>query len=135
MKPRSEMKAGKPRFAGSSVMTTVIFALLILIPCFIGFGNKLREFVLLYRGQVDGVFAISPIVNYLLASLGFFFLFWWGIFNGMFAEIEQPKRDFLKQEWALDQAQSRYESGSASGDHLSDDGDGPSIFEQSAHLN
>ncbi|MFM7131107.1 MAG: hypothetical protein ACKO85_17645 [Isosphaeraceae bacterium] len=65
----------KVRFSGSSIWTTVIFAVLILVPCFIGFGNKLREFMLLYSGQVDGLFAISPIVNYLLASTGFFFLF------------------------------------------------------------
>ena len=73
----AEMTQRKPRkMGGSSFWTTVIFGLLILIPCFVAFSNKLREFIMLYRGQVDGVFAISPIVNYLLASLGFFFLFW-----------------------------------------------------------
>lgn len=124
----------KVRFSGSSIWTTVIFAVLILVPCFIGFGNKLREFMLLYRGQVDGLFAISPLINYLLASTGFFFLFWWGIFNGMFANIEEPKRDFLRQEWALDQAEAEYEAGLAKM-QLQHGDEGPSIYEQSARMN
>ncbi len=124
----------KARFTGSSIWTTVIFAVLILVPCFIGFGNKLREFILLYSGQVDGVFAISPIVNYLLASLGFFFLFWWGIFNGMFAQVEEPKRDFLLQEWALDRAEAEYEAGQKRLEAHANES-GPSIYEESARMN
>lgn len=127
----AEMTQRKPRkMGGSSFWTTVIFALLILIPCFVAFSNKLREFIMLYRGQVDGVFAISPIVNYLLASLGFFFLFWWGICNGMFSRMEEPKRDFLEQEWKLDAAQARYEAEA----HKREELDGPSIYEQSARM-
>ncbi|MBI1323052.1 hypothetical protein GC170_07675 [bacterium] len=118
------------KLGGSSFWTTAIFALLILIPCFVAFSNKLREFILLYRHQVDGVFAISPIVNYLLASLGFFFLFWWGICNGMFTQMEQPKRSFLEQEWKLDAEQARYEAEEA---HR-EDTDGPSIYERSARM-
>jgi len=102
--------------------------MLILIPCFVAFANKLREFILLYRHQVDGVFAISPIVSYLLASLGFFFLFWWGICNGMFSQMEQPKRTFLEQEWMLDAEQARYEA-----NH--DEPEGPGIYERSARFN
>lgn len=124
------LKPQSKKLGGSSVWTTVIFALLILIPCFVAFSNKLREFILLYSGQVDGVFAISPIVNYLLASLGFFFLFWWGICNGMFARMEEPKRDFLVQEWQLDQAQADYES-KLDGDKNHDD---ISVYEQSARM-
>lgn len=129
---QSSVNKSTVRFTGSSLWTTILFAVLILVPCFIGFGNKLREFILLYRGQVDGVFAISPIVNYLLASLGFFFLFWWGIFNGMFAHIEDPKRDFLKQEWALDAAQAKYEE-----EDLARNCEGPNgseTYEQSARM-
>lgn len=124
------IKPKQSRFGGSSLWTTVIFALLVLIPCFVAFSNKLREFILLYSGQVDGVFAISPIVNYLLASLGFFFLFWWGICNGMFAQMEDPKRDFLVQERQLDEAQARYEAE----EHAHRNHKGPSIYEQSARL-
>ena len=42
-------------------------------------------------GDVDGAFAISPILNYLLASLGFLCLFGWAAVDGMFRDIEQPK--------------------------------------------
>lgn len=123
------LKPKPARFGGSSFWTTAIFALLVLAPCFVAFSNKLREFILLYSGQVDGVFAISPIVNYLLASLGFFFLFWWGICNGMVAQMEDPKRDFLEQEWKLDRAQAAYEAAEHQANRHPD---GPSIYEQSA---
>jgi hypothetical protein len=118
------------RLGGSSFWTTAIFAMLILIPCFVAFSNKLREFILLYRHQVDGIFAISPIVNYLLASLGFFFLFWWGVCNGMFSQMEQPKRSFLEQERRLDAEQARYEADESH----HEDYDGLSIYERSARM-
>lgn len=86
----------------SQVITTILFAIVILVPSCLGFANKFREFLLLYRGQVDGVFAITPIVNYLLASLGFFFLFCWAIGHGMFGDIEQPKYTMLENERRLD---------------------------------
>lgn len=83
-------------------LTTLGFALVILVPCFYGFGRKFIELLALTRGDVDGVFAISPVVNYLLASLGFFFLFCWAITQGMFYDIEQPKRAMLETERMLD---------------------------------
>lgn len=89
----------KRRSAG---LTTAIFALVILIPSLLGFGNKFREFIALFRGDVDGVFAITPILNYLLASLGFFCLFCWAILHGMFRDIEKPKNAMLETERLLD---------------------------------
>ncbi len=87
----------------TQVLTTVGFALLILVPSMLGFGNKMREFILLARGDVDGVFAITPVVNYLLASLGFFCLFFWAIYQGMFRDIEAPKFTMLENERKLDE--------------------------------
>jgi hypothetical protein len=87
----------------SQVITTIVLALVILVPSLLGFANKFREFIQIYRGEVDGVFAITPIVNYLLASLGFFFLFCWGIFHGMFRDIERPKYTMLENERKLDE--------------------------------
>jgi hypothetical protein len=87
----------------AQVLTTIGFALLILVPSMLGFGNKLREFILLARGDVDGVFAITPVVNYLLASLGFFCLFFWAIYQGMFRDIEAPKFTMLENERKLDE--------------------------------
>jgi hypothetical protein len=83
-------------------LTTFAFAVVILVPCFYGFGRKFLELVALTRGDVEGVFAISPVINYLLASLGFFFLFCWAIAHGMFHDIEQPKRTMLENERMLD---------------------------------
>jgi hypothetical protein len=80
----------------------LIMAVAILVPSLYGFGNKFLEFVQLYRGDVEGVFAISPIVNYLLASLGFLFLFIWAAMHGMFRDIEQPKYTMLENEQRLD---------------------------------
>lgn len=85
-----------------SAIATLIFAAIVLLPSLWGFSGKFAEFIALYRGDVDGVFAISPILNYLLASLGFFCLFAWAAFQGMFSDIEQPKRTFLETEEMLD---------------------------------
>lgn len=82
----------------------IILALAILLPSLWGFGSKFVEFIALYRGESDGTFAISPILNYLLASLGFLFLFGWGTLNGMFRDIEGPKHDLLEHERRLDQS-------------------------------
>jgi len=93
------------RTSRAQVLTTIGFALLILVPSMLGFANKFREFILLYRGDVDGVFAITPIVNYLLASLGFFCLFFWAIYQGMFRDIEAPKYTMLENERKLDESE------------------------------
>ena len=89
-----------------SLWATSGFALIILIPSLYGFGGKFIEFIQLYRGDVDGVFAISPILNYLLASMGFFCLFCWAVTQGMFQDIERPKRAMLDLQYQLDQQSS-----------------------------
>jgi hypothetical protein len=94
---------GRKRTSRKQVITTVVFALVILIPSLLGFANKFREFIMIFRGEVDGVFAITPIVNYLLASLGFFFLFCWAIGHGMFRDLERPKYAMLENERRLDE--------------------------------
>jgi hypothetical protein len=81
---------------------TWLMALAILIPSMWGFGTKFVEFVMTFRGESDGVFAITPILNYLLASLGFLMLLLWAIWNGMFHDIEKPKHTMLEIEKQLD---------------------------------
>ena len=87
----------------AQIITTIVFAVVILVPSMLGFANKFREFIMIFRGEVDGVFAITPIVNYLLASLGFFFLFCWAIAHGMFRDLERPKYTMLENERRLDE--------------------------------
>lgn len=94
---------GKVMTQRAQVITTIVFAVVILVPSLLGFANKFREFIMIFRGEVDGVFAISPIMNYLLASLGFFFLFCWAIAHGMFRDLERPKYAMLENERRLDE--------------------------------
>ena len=88
-----------------SAIATLIFAVVVLLPSLWGFSGKFAEFIAIFRGDIDGVFALSPIVNYLLASLGFFCLFGWAAFQGMFSDIEKPKVTFLQTEAMLDSLQ------------------------------
>lgn len=81
---------------------TVFFGVLILIPSLIGFVMKFTEFISVAEGTGGGQFAITPIVNYLLASAGFFFLLMWAAFNGMFKDLEHPKFVMLETEKELD---------------------------------
>jgi nitrogen fixation-related uncharacterized protein len=82
--------------------TTIILAVLILIPSMYGFVGKFIEFVHIYRGTAEGAFAVAPILNYLLATLGFFCLLLWAIRNGMFHDMEAPKTQLLENEELLD---------------------------------
>lgn len=92
----------QPTSPRSSWRFTVIIAATILLPCLYGFGGKFLEFVHIFRGNADGMFAVTPIVNYLLASLGFFCLLAWATMRGMFRDIEAPKTTFLETEEWLD---------------------------------
>jgi hypothetical protein len=83
----------------------LLFALAVLVPSLLGFGTKFLEFIALYRGDVEGAFAISPILNYLLASFGFLLLFGWAAMSGMFHDIEAPKYTMLENEALLDESQ------------------------------
>ena len=97
-----------PRNTSSRTRTIVTLALavLILVPSMLGFVAKFVEFVNTYRTETGGVFAITPMVNYLLASLGFLCLLAWAATNGMFHDIERPKHTMLEREAALDRSQS-----------------------------
>ena len=86
-------------------VVTIIFAVLILIPSAIGFVMKFMELINLSQGDTDGGFAITPVVNYLLASAGFFFLLLWAAINGMFNDLEHPKFTMLENEEMLDKRQ------------------------------
>ena len=83
-------------------IATIVLGVLILIPSLLGFVNKLLEFTHVVQGDVDGAFALTPIVNYLLASLGFLCFLAWAAFQGMFRDIEGPKKTMLEREQLLD---------------------------------
>jgi hypothetical protein len=80
---------------------TTILAVFILLPACYGFGRKFYELVSLV-GDEEGSFAVMPVANYLLASLGFAMLFLWAMIHGMFRDIEQPKVTMMENEARLD---------------------------------
>jgi hypothetical protein len=83
---------------------TIAMAVLILIPSMYGFLGKFIEFVHISRGEEGGEFAVAPIMNYLLASAGFFCMLLWAAWNGMFRDVEGPKYEFLDNEARIDAA-------------------------------
>jgi hypothetical protein len=86
----------------SKTITLVVMTVIILVPTMAGFIMKLIEFFHTFRQSADGVFAITPITNYLLASIGFLCLLIWASLNGMFHDIERPKHHMLDTERQLD---------------------------------
>ncbi len=95
--------AASPRQNRSKAWSiTLVFGVLILIPSMLGFIMKFGELLELTKGVSDGGFAITPVVNYLLASLGFLCLLMWAAMNGMFRDLEHPKYTMLDNERELD---------------------------------
>ena len=86
---------------------TLTFAVIILTPSMIGFVMKFSEFIHTFQGDSQGAFAITPMVNYLLASLGFLFMLLWAAANGTFRDMEAPKHTMLQRELMLDEHQNR----------------------------
>lgn len=80
-------------------------------PAMFGFGTKFYELVRVFQGDATGAFAVTPIVNYLLAGAGFVMLFAWAAKNGMFRDIERPKYQMLENERRLDRESSASMSG------------------------
>jgi len=58
----------------------------------------------LSRGNFEGRFALTPVVNYLLATLGFLCLFLWGAMRGTFHDVEAAKERMLDTERLIDEA-------------------------------
>jgi len=87
----------------TQTFVTWLLAILILIPSGYGFIGKFLEFVSIYRGEPGGAFAVAPVLNYLLASAGFFCMLLWAMRNGMFHDVERPKEAFLENEKLLDE--------------------------------
>ena len=85
-----------------------IFLTLIILPFgALGFGSKLVEFFHIVQSrQTDSALAVAPILNYLLASAGFFLILVWAILNGMFHDVEGPKYTMLEIEGQLDREES-----------------------------
>ena len=105
-----EVSGGLAGGSAAAWWVTVALGVLILIPSMAGFVMKFVEFAALAEsssggrggGLSDGAFEVTPVINYLLASAGFFLLLLWSAVNGMFRDLEQPKYFMLKNEQELD---------------------------------
>ncbi|NOZ39499.1 MAG: hypothetical protein GXP24_04650 [Planctomycetes bacterium] len=86
----------------------IILAMSIIILgfCAYGFGRKFIELILLLTSDTEaaqeGIFAVAPLVNYMLASAGFLCLLGWAAAHGMFTDIERPKQTMLDDDIRLD---------------------------------
>lgn len=81
---------------------TWLFCALVLIPTILGFSNKFLDFILVIKGDEEGAFAATPIVNYLLATAGFFCLLLWTATQGAFHDLDEPGRTMYENEQRLD---------------------------------
>lgn len=85
-----------------SSLLTWLFAAAVLIPTILGFANKFLDLVLVVQGDEEGAFAITPIVNYLLATAGFLCLLIWTAAQGAFQDLDGPSRTMFENEQRLD---------------------------------
>jgi hypothetical protein len=85
----------------SSRIVALTFLPVLAATCYF-FGIKFYELVRVATYDADGAFAVTPIVNYLLAGLGFLCMLGWATYNGMFRDIERPKITMLENEERLD---------------------------------
>jgi hypothetical protein len=85
----------------------IIFALVIFIPCIFGFGTKFLELVKLSHTDLEGRFALTPVVNYLLATIGFLCMFVWGAMRGTFHNVEDAKQRMLDVDEMIEEASRR----------------------------
>lgn len=92
---------------------TWLFAALVLIPTVLGFGNKFLDLILVIQGDEEGAFAATPIVNYLLATAGFFCLLLWTTTQGAFHDLDRPSRTMFETELLLDAAEQTAPRGNA----------------------
>lgn len=79
------------------------FCIAVLVLGTYGFIEKFIQFVCSVGEDEGGRgFALIPLTNDLIATLGFLCLLIWAIAQGMFRDIEKPKYDMLTQEAKLD---------------------------------
>ncbi|MEQ8210543.1 MAG: hypothetical protein RH917_12000 [Lacipirellulaceae bacterium] len=83
-----------------------VMAVVILGFCAWGFGSKFIELIRLVSSEgqdtTEGIYAVAPMANYLLASVGFLCMLGWAATQGMFTDIEKPKQVMLNTEEQLD---------------------------------
>lgn len=82
---------------------TWVVSAMVLTPAILGFANKFIDLILVVQGDEDGSFAVTPVVNYLLATAGFLCLFLWTASRGAFQDLDAPSRTMFENELKFDQ--------------------------------
>ncbi len=74
----------------------------VLIPSILGFANKFLDLMIVAAGDDEGAFALTPIMNYLLATAGFFCMLMWAVTQGAFHDIDEPSHVMFENELELE---------------------------------
>jgi len=69
---------------------TRIVGAAVLIPTILGFANKFLDLIIIAQGDEEGAFALTPMINYLLATAGFFCMLMYAVTQGAFHDINAP---------------------------------------------
>lgn len=81
---------------------TWIVGAAVLIPSILGFANKFLDLVVIAQGDEEGAFALTPMINYLLATAGFFCMLMYAVAQGAFHDINAPSHAMFENELELD---------------------------------
>ena len=81
---------------------TWIVGAAVLIPSLMGFANKFLDLMIVAQGDEEGAFALTPMINYLLATAGFFCMLMWAITQGAFYDLNQPSHQMFGRELELE---------------------------------
>ena len=81
---------------------TWIVGAAVLIPSILGFANKFLDLMIVASGDEEGAFALTPIMNYLFATAGFFCMLMWAVTQGAFHDLNQPSHAMFENELELD---------------------------------
>ncbi len=81
---------------------TWIVGAAVLIPTILGFANKFLDLIIIAQGDEEGAFALTPMINYLLATAGFFCMLMYAVTQGAFHDINAPSHSMFENELELD---------------------------------
>lgn len=73
-----------------------------LIPSMLGFANKFLDLMIIAQGDEEGAFALTPMINYLLATAGFFCMLMYAVAQGAFHDLNGPSRAMFENELELE---------------------------------
>jgi len=74
----------------------------VLIPSMLGFANKFLDLMIIAQGDEEGAFALTPMINYLLATAGFFCMLMYAVAQGAFHDLNGPSRAMFENELELE---------------------------------